>query len=132
MTRRVLTILLVLAALGLGVAACGGDDNGEADEPPAADGGDGQTIQIAADPGGALAYDQTELTAQAGEITIELTNESSMPHDVTIEGVEGGATEVITQDTASVTVTLEPGTYTFFCSVPGHRTAGMEGTLTVE
>ncbi|MGH3092242.1 MAG: plastocyanin/azurin family copper-binding protein [Gaiellaceae bacterium] len=131
MTRRILTILLVLAALGLGAAACGGDDNGEAEEP-AANGGGGQTIQIAADPDGALAYDTTELTAQAGEITIEFTNESSMPHDVTLEGVEGGATDVITEDTASVTVTLEPGTYTFFCSVAGHRAAGMEGTLTVE
>jgi plastocyanin len=131
MTRRVLTILLVLAALGLGAAACGGDDNGEAEEP-AANGGGGQTIQIAADPDGALAYDTTELTARAGEITIEFTNESSMPHDVVLEGVEGGATDVISEDTASVTVTLEPGTYTFFCSVAGHREAGMEGTLTVE
>ena len=131
MTRRVLTIVLVLAALGLGAAACGGDDNGEAEEP-AGNGGGGQTIQIAADPDGALAYDTTELTAQAGEITIEFTNESSMPHDVMLEGVEGGATDVITEDTASVTVTLEPGTYTFFCSVAGHRAAGMEGTLTVE
>ncbi len=131
MTRRVLTILLVLAALGLGAAACGGDDDGEADAPAANEGG-GQTLQIAADPNGALAYDTTELTAQAGEVTIELTNESSMPHDVVLEGVEGAATEVISQDTASFTVTLEPGTYTFFCSVAGHRAAGMEGTLTVE
>jgi plastocyanin len=135
MTRRVLAILLALAALTLAVAACGGDDGEESDEPAAANGdggGDGETIHIAADPSGALSYDQTELTASAGEITIELTNESSVPHDVTLEDVEGGATEIITEDTASVTVTLEPGTYTFFCSVAGHRAAGMEGTLTVE
>lgn len=137
MTRRTLALLLALAAFAFGAAACGGDDGEETDEPAAANeggggGGGGGTIQLAADPDGAPAFDQTELTASAGEIVIEFTNESSVPHNVTLENVEGGATETITGDTASVTVNLEPGTYTYFCSVGGHRSAGMEGTLTVE
>jgi plastocyanin len=132
-----LALLLALAALAFGAAACGGDDDGEeSDEPAAANedggGGGGGTIQVAADPSGAPAFDQTELTASAGEITIEFTNESSVAHNVTLEDVEGGATETVTGDSASVTVDLEPGTYTYFCSVGGHRAAGMEGTLTVE
>lgn len=139
MTRRMLALLLALTVLALGAAACGGDDDGEeSDEPAAAngngggDGGGGETIQLAADPDGAPAFDQTEITAPAGEITIEFTNDASVPHNVTLEDVEGGATETVTGDSTSVTVNLEPGTYTYFCSVAGHREGGMEGTLTVE
>jgi uncharacterized cupredoxin-like copper-binding protein len=53
---------------------------------------------------------------------------------VTIEqgGKTLGATPVFTGGTKAVTLNLKPGTYKFFCSVPGHRQAGMEGTLTVK
>jgi plastocyanin len=133
MTRRVSILAVALIALTLGLAACGGDDNGE---QPAANGGGGggeaTTLALAADPDGGLSFDQTSLEAPAGEITIEFTNDASIPHNVTLEGVEGGATETITASTASVTVELEPGTYTYFCSVGNHRQGGMEGTLTVQ
>jgi plastocyanin len=133
MTRRVSILAVALIALTLGLAACGGDDNGE---QPAANGGGGggeaTTLALAADPDGGLSFDQTSLEAPAGEITIEFTNDASIPHNVTLEDVEGGATETITASTASVTVELEPGTYTYFCSVGNHRQGGMEGTLTVQ
>ena len=65
-------------------------------------------------------------------MTIDFTNMSSLPHDVTIEGNgASGGTDVITGSSTSTTIDLQPGTYTFFCSVDGHRDAGMEGTLTV-
>jgi plastocyanin len=131
MTRRALTLALAVLALALGAAACGGGDDDEAEEP-AGGGGAGTTLELAADPGGGLSYDKTELQAPAGEVTIDFTNEASISHNVTLEGVDGGATDTISGDTASVSVELEPGEYTYFCSVGNHRDAGMEGTLTVE
>jgi plastocyanin len=130
---RLAPLTAVLVALVLALAACGGGDESE----PAGGGGGGgggSTIQVSADPNGALKFEQTSLEATAGEVTIDFTNDSSIPHDVKIEGngVEGEGTDQVTGDSTSATVDLEPGTYTFYCSVDGHRQAGMEGTLTVK
>jgi plastocyanin len=90
-------------------------------------------VKISADPSGALKFEQTDVSASAGSITIDFTNMSSLPHDVKIEGNgASGGTDEITNSSTTATVDLEPGTYTFFCSVDGHRAAGMEGTLTVK
>jgi plastocyanin len=139
MTRRLLLIVLTGLALVFAVAACGGDDDDEASEEPAAEettedtGGGEHNLALVADPGGDLAFDQTELHAAAGEVTIELTNESGIPHNVEVEGngVEE-VSETITEGSTSLTVNLEAGEYEFYCAVPGHREGGMEGTLTVE
>jgi len=135
MTRRALPLLLVLAASVLALSACGGGSSSSSTTPATTGGGaagGGSTVKISADPSGALKYEQTDVSATAGSITIDFTNMSSLPHDVTIEGNgASGATDQITDSTTSTTVDLEPGTYTFFCSVDGHRAAGMEGTLTV-
>lgn len=135
MTRRALPLVVVLAALVLALSACGGGSSSSSTTPATTGGGGGgggSTVQISADPSGALKYEQTDVSATAGSITIDFTNMSSLPHDVTIEGNgASGATDQITDSTTSTTVDLDPGTYTFFCSVDGHRAAGMEGTLTV-
>ena len=142
MTRRLLLLLLTVFVMTLGVAACGGDDDdddGGAAEPATdtsgggGGGGEGTVIMLTADPGGALTFDQTELTAPAGEVTIQLMNDSGTPHNVEIEGngVEE-TSETITEGMTELTVTLEPGEYEFYCAVDGHKDAGMEGTLTVE
>jgi plastocyanin len=142
MTRRFLLLVLTVLALVVAVAACGGDDDDEGSEEPAAEetttedtggGGGGETLMLAADPGGALSFDQTELSAAAGALTIELMNESGIPHNVEVEGngVEE-VSETITEGSTSLNLDLEPGEYTYYCAVPGHREGGMEGTLTVE
>ena len=136
MTKRALPLLFVLAASVLALSACGGGSSSSSTTPATTGGGGGgggsSTVKISADPSGALKYEQTDVSATAGSITIDFTNMSSLPHDVTIEGNgASGATDQITNSTTSTTVDLEPGTYTFFCSVDGHRAAGMEGTLTV-
>ena len=136
MTRRALPLLLVLAASVFALSACGGGGSSSSTTPASTNGGGGgggSTVNITADPSGALKYEETDVSATAGSITIDFTNMSSLPHDVTIEGNgASGQTDTITGSTTSTTIDLDPGTYTFFCSVDGHRAAGMEGTLTVE
>jgi plastocyanin len=91
-------------------------------------------LTIPADPGGALAYEFADAQAPAGPLAIRSPNESAVPHDISIEG--GGVDEngevVQNGGVSEVDVDLQPGEYTFYCSVTGHREAGMEGTLTVE
>ena len=133
MTRRALPLLVLLAALVL--AACGGGGNEEsATTSSSGGGGGGATVKIAADPSGALKFDTTSLEATAGKVTIDFTNDSSIQHNVKIEGngVEDEGTDTITGSSTSATLDLQPGTYTFFCSVDGHRAAGMEGQLVVK
>lgn len=136
MTRRALALLLVLTASVLALSACGGGSSSSSTTPASTSGGGGgggSTVKISADPSGALKFEQTDVSATAGSITIDFTNMSSLPHDVKIEGNgASGGTDEITDSSTTATVDLEPGTYTFFCSVDGHRAAGMEGTLTVK
>jgi len=96
--------------------------------------GPGGTVQLAASESD-LAYDTTSLSSKPGKVTIDFTNPSTLEHDVAIEsdsGEEIADSELIAQSKTSVSAELAPGTYTFFCTVPGHREAGMEGTLTVK
>jgi plastocyanin len=109
----------------------------EGKEPAAGEtgaGGPGGTVKLAADES-ELKFDVTELTSKPGKVTIDFDNPSSIPHNVEIEAEGGevlGGTETISQSEESAAVELGPGTYTFFCSIPGHREAGMEGTLVVK
>jgi plastocyanin len=138
MTRRASLLVLPLTACVLALAACGGGGGsattGGGGATTGGGGGGGSTIQLAADPSGALKFDQTSLEASAGSVTINFTNQSSLAHNVKLEGpgVEDEGTDTITGSSTSVTLDLKAGTYTFFCSVDGHRAAGMEGTLVVK
>jgi plastocyanin len=117
-----------LAAAARALAGCGGAGHKAASSSSSS----GATLDIAADPGGALKFTQTKLTAKAGKVTIDFTNKSKIPHGVVITGNGVNAkTKVVTGGSSSATATLKPGTYTFYCPVPGHRAAGMQGTLTV-
>jgi plastocyanin len=150
--RRIPLLLLICGVAALGFAGCGGDDNGGSNTSAATTGATGTsgttgttgaggaagglagTIKISADPSGQLAFQQKSVTAKAGKNKIEFDNPSSVPHDVKIEedGKEKGGTDLVTNGTADATLTLDAGEpYVFFCSVPGHRQAGMEGKLTV-
>jgi plastocyanin len=145
-----LATLLVLGLVSAAFVACGGSDNsttttateggGKANAAPesgkeATGEGGGSTLKFEADPNGELAYTTTEASAKAGKVAVDFNNPQSLTHDVAFEdssGKEVGKTELIGKEETSTTVDLKPGTYTFYCTVPGHREAGMEGTLTVK
>jgi len=151
-TRSVLSIsLAALAAAALVVAGCGSSKSktSESTAAPAAPattsttsssaaapaGGGNTKLALAANPSGELKFDKTSLTAKAGTVAIGFTNSSPLPHNVTVASSSGSVvneTPTFQGGSKTVTMTLKAGTYKFYCSVPGHRQAGMEGTLTVQ
>jgi plastocyanin len=101
---------------------------------PASAAGASTSLSLAADSGGQLKFDKSSLTAKAGAVSIDFANSSPVPHNVTVESSSGatiGATPTFQGGSKSLSLNLKPGTYKFFCSVAGHRQAGMEGTITV-
>jgi plastocyanin len=93
------------------------------------------TLSVAANPEGQLSFDPKALTAKAGKVSIGFTNKAALEHNLTVESSAGsvvGATPTFEGGTKTLDVTLKPGTYKFYCSVPGHRQGGMEGTITVQ
>jgi plastocyanin len=139
-------LIAVFAAVA--VAACGGSSSSSTTSAPAsattssattssaATAGTSAALALAADPSGQLKFTKTTLSAKAGEVKIEFTNQAALPHNLTIAqgsgGEVAGATPTFQGGTKTLSVKLKPGTYTFYCSVPGHRQAGMQGTLTVQ
>ena len=122
-------MLLIAVAL----AGCGGSSKSSA--TPAATkaaAGPATTLKLAADKS-ALKFDKTSLTAKAGKVTLEMENPSEIPHAVAIKGngVDVDGKTVGNGETSTASTDLKPGTYTFYCPVPGHEAAGMKGTLTV-
>jgi plastocyanin len=101
--------------------------------PPSSPAAAATTLKLAANPAGQLAYTTKSLSAKAGKVTIDFSNASPVEHDVAIAqgSTVAGQTPVFTGGSKTLTITLKPGSYTFYCTVPGHRAAGMEGTLTV-
>lgn len=150
--HRTQRFTLVAIALALGISACGGSSGSSssasssaAASPPAtsstaaaasSSGSASTSLSIAADPSGALKFTKSTLTAKAGTVTISFTNSSPLAHNFTVQqGTSGavvGSTPTFMGGTKTLTLKLKAGTYTFYCSVPGHRAAGMQGTLTVQ
>ena len=119
------SVLLAAGAIGSGVITSAG-------QAEAAEGGAG-ALSLTANAGGQLSFDKQSLEAPAGEVTIRMENPSSVPHNVSVEGdgVDEEGETVEKGGTSEVSAELRAGEYTFYCSVPGHREGGMEGTLTV-
>jgi len=151
-SRTLLMLLLIVLSVGLLAAGCGDDDddssNGSGDTVEAttdatteestdaatepADGA-AQVLEVPVAAEG-LAYAVTEVTAAPGTITLTSVNDQSVPHNIAIDEPTQQIGEIV-QDgaTSEITITIEePGEYEYYCSVPGHREAGMVGKLIVQ
>jgi uncharacterized cupredoxin-like copper-binding protein len=143
--------LLALAGAILALAGCGGSKGTSSSATPAATtpattatttesttaapAPSSSALSLAANPEGQLKYDKTSLSAKAGKVAIAFTNSAPLPHNMTVESSSGstvGATPTFQGGSKTLSLNLKPGTYKFYCSVPGHRQAGMEGTLVVK
>jgi plastocyanin len=110
-----------------------------AQEAPAGGGtapsGGGQTLKLTSPPDGDTAFEPAMLEAPAGRVTIEYTNPSPVSHDVAIARDSDVLAEgdlVTDGGTSTASGELQPGDYVYYCTVPGHREAGMDGTLSVK
>ena len=122
MTRRTsitLTAVPLIAGLVIAGSANGGTDTA--------------VRRTSADPGGALAFTKKRLTAPRGRIRLVMRNPagSGLPHGIGVRKKRGPVVDP--GETSRVTITIrEPGRYTFYCTFPGHRAAGMKGRLIVQ
>ena len=121
-------MLLVAALLAIALVSCGQDTPEDA-APPGDDAAAPATARfVAVD----IAFDEAPSELPAGDVTVELTNEGEIAHNVVFEQAgDEPVAEAAAGETAGGTVRLEPGEQVFYCSQPGHRDAGMEGTVSV-
>ncbi len=133
------TAVLVVATVSMALVTSGGSASKATVAPvtqegrEAASGSGGSSLKQAADPEGRLRFVTKDLSAPAGRVTISFTNVSPLEHNLTVaQGAKVlGATPTFAGGAKTLTLNLKPGTYVFYCAVPGHRAAGMEGKLTV-
>ena len=138
-TPRMLAMLGLLLTAAVALGACGGDD----DDQASSDGSQTEQAEQDSDDGGAegavrieateFAFSPADVTIEAGgPTTVELVNAGSVEHDFTVDDVDFKVTAAAAKTGTGELTVPEAGEYTFYCSVPGHREGGMEGTLVVE
>jgi len=126
-TSLVAVGLLVVVLLGAVLAACGGDDSGGSSQKnQTITASNGNVTVDAFD----IYFNASKINAKPGSLTVTLHNKGSLLHNFSIDNPKLKI-DVAAGQTKSGTVTLEAGTYQYFCDVPGHR-ATMHGTLVVK
>jgi uncharacterized cupredoxin-like copper-binding protein len=137
MTKRILALAVAVAVAALAVAGCGGSSSStttkSATKSVTLSTSGAHAVKLSADPSGALKFNTKTLSATAGTVTITMNNPAPLEHGIAVEGngVNKDGKIVGQGGTSVLALQLKAGTYTFFCPVPGHRQAGMQGTLTV-
>ena len=125
--RQSIRLLIATAVTGIVVAACGGAAASQP-APPAS-----QPLETGIAVGATeFAFDPAAIEVSAGvAATVTLANTGTVEHDITVDTL-GVKIFAKPGETVSGTVTAEAGTYEIYCSIPGHKQAGMVGTLTVK
>lgn len=129
-------LALIVAALSL--AACGGGQK-PAQQPPAqppvaeqpaapVPSGQGQVVKVEMSE---FKFTVSPTEIPAGPMTFELVNVGTVEHSFIIEGTDVKSEQIRPGQSVTVQATLQPGTYTAVCDVPGHKEAGMTMQLTV-
>jgi plastocyanin len=114
--KKLYALLAVGIIAVIVLSACGGG------------GGSGTALTIKAED---IAFNPKEVTAKAGSITVTFQNTGSIEHSFIIDALNVKTEKVQPGTSATVTFTAAAGTYEYYCDVPGHKEAGMKGTLTV-
>jgi plastocyanin len=129
--RRTTIVPAVVLVAALGLSACGGGGDATAASNGGDTGGSSDGVTVVATE---FAFDPADFSLPADTDTeLTLQNDGVVEHDIVVEELDdrelvfANAGESVTE-----TVNVPGGTYTFYCSIPGHRDGGMEGTLTVE
>jgi mono/diheme cytochrome c family protein len=92
------------------------------------------TLNIDANPTGALAFTAINAIAPPGQVELVMKNPASVDHNIAVKngGLDEKGPVVGEGGTSQVSANLKPGKYVFYCSVPGHEDGGMKGNLTVK
>jgi plastocyanin len=141
-TTKPATVAALAIAAALALGACGGGGGGAIAKPASTAATSATATPAATDPAAPAAtvsieahefsLSPSDLHAAAGNVEIRYKNAGSIQHTLVIDGVAGFKLDVPKAgDVDTATVKLEPGTYTLYCDIPGHRQAGMEAHLTV-
>lgn len=134
---RKFRVVVLLATLILLLAACGGGDAGSGASAPVGESGDAAAPPAAQDItilGKDIAYEPTEISGEVGQpLNITLENTGALEHNITWEESDELFIDTQAGESADGTITFdEAGEYGFYCSVAGHREAGMVGTVTIQ
>ena len=148
MRRSLVAALLSVLALGLVLTACGDDDSSGADHPMGAMsddgmgggmmGGHGESTPVAEGArrievdATSFEFDPDEITVTAGEDVAIVLSADDLLHDFTIDEIDVHVAADRGETAEGGLRADEPGEYTYYCTVAGHREGGMEGTLVVE
>lgn len=122
--RRPMTVRITLFS-AITLVACGSDSTAASYVPPT--GPPIKTFKVSARN---FSFTPNQLESPAGIIQIDLKSTDAL-HDLVIEGLPGFQIEATSGNSSTGKLKLKPGKYTFYCDLPGHRSGGMEGTLTV-
>ncbi len=129
----------LIPLLALGVAACSTPPADLASPVPSAATSASESAEPAGDAIEVSVLDfmlePSSVEVTGSTVTFNVTNDGPTPHNFTVRDAGGDvllATEDLSVDgTETISGELEPGEYTIFCSLPGHESLGMTGTLTV-